>query len=303
MNPNSMLDELTKLSRISLFTLIPLTAAFILTSYFSNSLTILSLALDCGVSIIVQSFAFKTIRAMKSSDPIRFPHGTGKLENFSGLLYGALNIPVALYIIFQAAVDLLAPTPIVFTIAQLPMIPSLMRSAYLFWFATRLSRRFESPLIHSYVVDFRVAVVFDSLVFLGLAAGMILNMTGTTGIVEYIDPAFSFGIGIYMIYCAARALVDNFKVLVDLPMSETEQLAIVRVLANEFPSYEQIGQIRTRRSGSQRIVEVELFFQSTADVACIAALTSRLRERMGAHFRNFTLNVLALEHERDAESC
>ena len=75
MNLNSMLDELTKLSRISLFTLIPLTAAFILTSYLSNSLTILSLALDSGVSIVVQAFAFNTIRAMK---PLDQTHGEVK---------------------------------------------------------------------------------------------------------------------------------------------------------------------------------------------------------------------------------
>lgn len=53
MNVNAMFDELMKLSRVSLFTLIPLTLAFIIVGYISNSLTILSIALDSGVSLIV----------------------------------------------------------------------------------------------------------------------------------------------------------------------------------------------------------------------------------------------------------
>ena len=302
MNLNSMLDELTKLSRISLFTLIPLTAAFIVTSYLSNSLTILSLALDSGVSIVVQAFAFNTIRAMKSADSIRFPHGTGKLENFSGFLYGALNIPVALYIIFHSIADLPAPAPTAFTIAQLPMIPSLIRSVYLYWFATRLSRQFESPLIESYVVDFRVAVGFDSIVILAMAAGMISNMAGIDGFAHYIDPVFSLCIGLYMLRAAVLLLMNNFKILIDLPMPENEQLEIIRVLASEFDSYEQIGTIRTRRSGSQRFVEIELYFLSTADVTAIASLSSRIREKLREKFSDLKLGILVLEYETAEES-
>ena len=295
MNLNTMFDELIKLSRVSLFTLIPLTLAFVVTGYFSNSLTIMSIAFDCGVSLIVQTFAFKTIRVMKSGDPIRFPHGTGKLENFSGLLYGALNIPVALYVMYRAIGDIITPTLTIYVIAELPMLPSLLRSGYLFWSARRLSQQFDSPLIESYVMDFRTALWFDSLVIIALALGALLPLAGISSVTGYIDPVFSLLIALYLLRGATLLLLSNFKVLVDFPMPENEQVQIIRVLAEEFDAYDQLGSIRTRRSGTQRFVDIELYFRGTVDVRFISSLTRRVEDKLQSSFRGMKVNILVLE--------
>ena len=295
MNLNTMFDELIKLSRVSLFTLIPLTLAFVVTGYFSNSLTIMSIAFDCGVSLIVQTFAFKTIRVMKSGDPIRFPHGTGKLENFSGLLYGALNIPVALYVMYRAIGDIITPTLTIYAIAELPMLPSLLRSGYLFWSARRLSQQFDSPLIESYVMDFRTALWFDGLVIIALALGALLPLAGISSVTGYIDPVFSLLIALYLLRGATLLLLSNFKVLVDFPMPENEQVQIIRVLAEEFDAYDQLGSIRTRRSGTQRFVDIELYFRGTVDVRFISSLTRRVEDKLQSSFRGMKVNILVLE--------
>ena len=295
MNLNAMFDELIKLSRVSLFTLIPLTLAFVVTGYFSNSLTIMSIAFDCGVSLIVQTFAFKTIRVMKSGDPIRFPHGTGKLENFSGLLYGALNIPVALYVMYRAIGDIITPTLTIYAIAELPMLPSLLRSGYLFWSARRLSQQFDSPLIESYVMDFRTALWFDGLVIIALALGVLLPLAGISSVTGYIDPVFSLLIALYLLRGATLLLLSNFKVLVDFPMPENEQVQIIRVLAEEFDAYDQLGSIRTRRSGAQHFVDIELYFRGTVDVRFISSLTRRVEDKLQSSFRGMKVNILVLE--------
>ncbi len=290
-----MFDELARLSRISLLTLIPLTIAFIVVGYLSQSLTIVSVAFDCGVSLIVQGFAFKSIRTMRSGDPIRFPNGTGKLENFSGFLYGALNIPVSLYILHQAIGDIITPAAVLFTIAQLPMIPSLCRSVYLYWYAQRLARKFEGPLIEAYVMDFRVAIWFDGLVMTALTLGMLLSMAGLSSVSVYVDPVFSLCIALYLMFGASKLLLKNFKVLVDLPLPEKDQLYIIRVLAEEFDSYDQLGTIRTRSSGAERLVDIELFFNGTVDVKFISALSRRIEDKLRSHFTGIKVNILAIE--------
>jgi ferrous-iron efflux pump FieF len=295
MNLNEMFDELARLSRISLLTLIPLTIAFIVVGYLSQSLTIVSVAFDCGVSLIVQGFAFKSIRTMRSGDPIRFPNGTGKLENFSGFLYGALNIPVSLYILHQAIGDIITPAAVLFTIAQLPMIPSLCRSVYLYWYAQRLARKFEGPLIEAYVMDFRVAIWFDGLVMTALTLGMLLSMAGLSSVSVYVDPVFSLCIALYLMFGASKLLLKNFKVLVDLPLPEKDQLYIIRVLAEEFDSYDQLGTIRTRSSGAERLVDIELFFNGTVDVKFISALSRRIEDKLRSHFTGIKVNILAIE--------
>lgn len=301
MNLNDLLDELEKLSRIALFALIPLTAAFVLTGYLANSLTIGSMALENGASIIVQLFAFQSIRAMRSADPIRFPHGTGKLENFSGFLYGALTIPTACYILFHAVRKLLDPADhVAFGLAQLPLIPSLLVNIYIFRFAARLRRSSDSPLVESYLIDYRVAVWFDAIVILAMAAGLVLNRVGGEAYAAYIDPVFSVGIALYMLRAAVGQLLSNFRVLIDLPMPEHEQLQIMRVLAEEFEAYEQLGSIRTRRSGAQRFVEVELYFGSRVDVKAISALNARMQRKLHAKLSDVKLNIVVLENPEEA---
>jgi len=301
MNINDLLDELERLSRIAVFALLPLTAAFVLTGYFANSLTIGSMALENGASIIVQLFAFQSIRAMRSADPIRFPHGTGKLENFSGFLYGALTIPTACYILFHAVQNLLDPADhVAFGLAQLPLIPSLLVNIYIYRFAARLSRSYDSPLVESYLIDYRVAVWFDAIVILAMTTGLVLNIVGGETYAAYIDPSFSLGIALYMLRAAVGQLLSNFRVLIDLPMPEPEQLQIMRVLAEEFEAYEQLGTIRTRRSGAQRFVEVELYFGGSVDVKAISALNARMQQKLRAKLGDVKLNIVVLENPEEA---
>ena len=252
---NELVDELARLSRRALFWLIPLTLAFLVTGYVSGSLTIASMTLENGSSIMVQLFAYRSILEMKSADPIRFPHGTGKLENFSGFLYGALTIPTGLFILFHAAGQLLSPGDHVdFGLTQLPLIPSLIVNILIYRRAQRLSARFDSPLVESYLSDYRVAVWFDVVVIFAMGCGLTLHLLGERAAAALIDPLFSLGIAVYMLRVAADQLLKNFRVLIDLPMPEHEQLEIIRALAFEFDAYEQIGSIRTRRSGAQRFV-------------------------------------------------
>jgi cation diffusion facilitator family transporter len=290
---DELLNELCKLSRWALFSLIPLTAAFCLTGYLSNSLTIVSIALESGFSIIIQSFAYFAIRAMVRADHIRFPYGAGKLENFSGFLYGALNIPIATYILIRSVQGLLSPTDqVLFGLAQLPMLPSLIRSLGLYYYARKLDRKFDSPLVHSYRTDFGIASCFDVLIIVALGIGLALNADGKHSFAVYVDPAFALCVALYLGWAAAGHLLRNFRALIDLPMSESEQLEIIRIIASEHAAYEQLGQIRTRRSGSSRFVEIELSFPTTTDVTQVSELVSRLEQQIKSALRDVKLSII-----------
>ena len=296
MNLNELLDELSVMSRRALIYLVVLTVAFLVTGYVANSLTIASLALENGSTIVVQLFAYQTIRAMKSADPIRFPHGTGKLENFSGFLFGALTIPTGCYILFHAVQKIIDPDDIVsFGITQLPLIPALLLDLHIYNSARRLSERYDSPLVESYLADYRVAVWFNVIVILAMGTGLLMNIAGAQHVAAYVDPVFSLGLAFYMLIVAADQLSKNFRVLIDLPMPEHEQLEIMRVLASEFDAYEQVGSIRTRRSGMQRFIEIELYFSSAIDVKSITALTSRMQEKLRQKLKDVKLNVVVME--------
>jgi len=180
-----MLRGLKRLVDLAFYSLIPLALLSLIVAMLSNSLTILSMSIDYGLSFIVQLFAFQSIRAIMQSNVIKFPYGTGKLENFSGFMYGTLAIPTGLYIIYISVCRLIGPAQIVsLSIAQLALFPSLTRSFYLFLHSRKLKCQIESPILESYCVNFKIATLFDVsiLLALGTSIGKLIWLSPVIGI-------------------------------------------------------------------------------------------------------------------------
>lgn len=293
--PAAVLNDVKRLVDHSFYSLIPLAIAFVIVGILANSLTVMSVAVDYGLSFIVQIFAFQSIRTIRKSNVIQFPYGTGKLENFSGFLYGALAIPASAYIFYFSVVRFFNPPgDISFSITQIPLLPSLARSLYLYVFACRLQKQLDSPLVDSYRVNFKVSAFFDVGVLLAMSTAWILTLGGHTVIASYLDPSVSLFLALYMFYMGVSQTVGNFKVLVDLPLPESEQLKIMGVLAREFEQYEDVGHIYTRRSGRRRFVDIELYLKNGTTVHDVAQLRARMQNHLQEHFEDVRCALIPL---------
>ena len=292
------IEQIKLLIDYSFYTLIPLTVLFFVAGILANSLTIFSVALECGLGFIVEIFAFKSIRIIQRSNRCKYPYGTGKLENFTGFLTGALSLPISLYILYFSVVRIISPEQTIsFDIAQLPLLPSLARSIYFFLQSKKLMQKVDSPLVKSYYIDFKVSTYFDVGLVLAFAIAWLLTHFGMATTAYYLDPAISFILAIYMGYMGIIQIVGNFRILMDLPLPEEEQLYIMRVLAEEYEHYENIGNIFSRRSGQQRFIEIELFINKYVDLEAIMQMKTRMEKQLEDHFGEVKFNLIPLiEH-------
>ena len=291
----SELRKLKKVIDIAFYTLIPFTILYLAIGFLSNSLIIIAVALDYGLSFIVQLFAFKSIRTILKMNTLKFPYGTGKLENFSSLLYGSLVIPTSLFIIFTSIMRFISPPAFIsFGIAHIPLIPSLIRSVWLFQWSRRLMKTTGSPLAHSYYINFKICTLFDIGVLIGISCALALVTFGY-GVIAYLfDPAISLVLALYMIFCGITMTIGNFKVLIDLPLPEDDQLKIMSVLAQEYESYENVGNIYTRISGKRRFIDIELYLRKDMSVDEIMSLRQRMETNLKKHFRDIHFNLIPL---------
>ncbi len=291
--------ELRKLIDLSFYSLIPIAVLFLVMGWLSNSLTVIAIAFDSGLSFIVQIFAFMSIRTIQSSNVLKFPYGTGKLENFSSFLYGALAIPTSLYIIFFAVTRFLGPPEDVsFTLAMIPFVLSLIRSLYLFYKARKLHKTSDSPMVRSYFINFKITAIGDIALIVAISIGSIVTILGHGRFASYLDPAFSLLVATYLLYNGVTLTVGNFKVLVDLPLEEKEQLKIMNVLAQEFEHYENIGNIFTRRSGRRRFIDIELYVREDMSVKDVSKLKKRLNADLEKQFEDVRFNLIPLSYEK-----
>jgi cation diffusion facilitator family transporter len=289
------IEQIKLLIDLSLYTLIPLTVLFFVAGILANSLTIFSVAMECCLGFIVEIFAYKSIRVIQRSNRFRFPYGTGKLENFTGFLTGALSLPISIYILYFSVVRVLSPEETIsFTISQIPLLPSLARSVYFFIQSRKLMQKVDSPLVKSYYIDFKVSTYFDAGLVLAFAMAWVLTCFGKHTTAYYLDPVISFTLAFYMGYMGIKQVVGNFRILMDLPLPEEEQLLIMRVLAQEYEHYENIGNVFSRRSGQQRFIDIELFLKKDIDLKAIMQLKARMKKKLEEHFGEVKFNLIPL---------
>jgi cation diffusion facilitator family transporter len=277
--------------------MIPLMILSAITGILSNSMTILAVAFDYGLSFIVQLFAFKSIRTILKSNIIKFPYGTGKLENFSAIVYGALAIPASLFIIYSSITRIILPPAIFFGIAQIPLIPNLIRSLVLFWKAKKLKQTSKSPMVHSYFVNFKVTALIDVSLLISLSVIFFLVSLGDGQIAPMIDPVVSALLGLYMLYCGVTLTVGNFKVLIDFPLPEEDQLKIMAILAQEYNYYENIGNIYTRFSGKTRFIELEIYLKKDVSLEEITLLGQRIESQLKKQFQDIRFILIPLPEQ------
>ncbi len=300
MNENSKktaepLSDLKKVIDFAFYTLIPLSLLFIVIGILSNSATIMAITFDCGLGFIIQLFAFTSIRTILKTNILKFPYGTGKLENFSSLLYGSLTIPTALFIIFSSIMRLFStPVAVSFGIAQIPLIPALARSVFLLKWTSKLKKESESPMILSYYIGSKICTMFNVAVIVGISTGFILVSRGFEEIAFMIDPVLSVLIALYMLYNGIILTVGNFKSMADFPLSEEDQLKIMGVVGQEYENYEDIGNIYTRISGKRRFIEMELYFKKGTCLNEIMKLRKNMEKLLEGRFEDVHFTLIPL---------
>jgi cation diffusion facilitator family transporter len=292
---NTEIRGLKRLIDNVILTLLPIIIANIIVYFISGSMAVLAIALYQGLNIFVFFFSFLSIRVIQRSTVIRFPYGTGKLENFASFFLGAVSIPACLYIIVAGIGKLVHPNVnIAFGITQLLLLFIIARAVFITWYARRVSILTRSPMALAYFENFKTGVIFFTGALVALFAGWLLVKTGHPKPAAYIDPVLAIASMSFMLFISLRQVVRNYRVLIDLPLPEEEQLMIMQVLAKEFESYLDIGNIYTRASGKHRFIDLELYFDPDMPLERISQIRLRLYTHLQESFSDLTFNLIPL---------
>jgi divalent metal cation (Fe/Co/Zn/Cd) transporter len=293
--PATEIELLKKLINYVILTLIPIIAISLAVCFITGSMSVLALTLYQGLNLFVFFFSWMSIRIIEHSTIIKFPYGTGKLENFASFLLGAVSIPACVYIIVAGIGKLVVPNlSISFGITQLLLILIIMRAAFITLYARRVNRLSNSPISLAYYENFRTGIIFFIGAFFALFTAWLLVRAGHEKAAAYIDPAIAIVCMTFMLIISVRQVVRNYRVLIDLPLPEEEQRHIIAALAKEFESYEDIGTIYTRASGKQRFIDIELYFPPGTTVDHIARVRTGLLAHLDKTFPNLSFSLIPL---------
>jgi len=308
MNPDQLKEylDLKKLISWVLGSLILLTVLTIATGIISDSLAMDAIAVDCGASLVLHLFSLITVNIILRQNRFSFPYGTGKLENFSGFLFAMIALPGALLILAIAVKRFLHPTVTVdFGLPQAMLVLWVIRDLTLFVCSFRICKRHQncSPMTQSYLVITKYNLISGVAILAGLLLGTWMLATGRPYGANIVDLLIAVMIASYLGYCAAGLLIRNFRSLLDLPLPETDQLAILNALVADFDAYEGIGNVYSQLSGNTRLIQIELHVKPSTTAEEIELLRNRIEQRLRGQFSKLLFHLIPLVKRSDGYNC
>jgi len=264
-------------------------------AYISNSVTIFNFMLYNCLSLFVYFFAIVALGLSVKDNTYKFPYGTGRLENFISFFQAALSLPISgfiIYSIWKTAVQ--APPSISFEYAQISIIYITLRLIFLKLWAKAIMKRTDvySPILKAYDILYTYCIIETTLSAVSLLVALYFQNSGRVSQARTIDILISLFLAVYYVVNSLKVIKENFRALIDLPLIETDQLAIIKLLAEHFGQYEEIGYIYSRISGRKKIIEIELSFPRDKSLSEIADLQEAMTKHLEKHFSDFKFNLI-----------
>lgn len=258
-------------ARLSIFAAAFLVIIKTATAWHTGSISVWASLLDSAMDIFASVINFIAVRAAARPPDEDHAYGHGKAESLAGLLQAAVIAASSFFLIREAVYRLSQPggthsewlgvaTMLVAATVSLALVARLRRTA----------RLTDSPALNA------DAAHYISDVYTNGAALVALLITVLSGW-QLADPLISIGISLYILWTALHVARESIDVLMDrrLPVEIDERVAAV---VGRFRDDGVLGfhDLRTRRSGSYKFIDLHLEVERDQSLEQAHALTVRV---------------------------
>jgi cation diffusion facilitator family transporter len=252
-----------------------LVGAKAIVALLTGSISILSEALHSGNDLVAALMAFFAVRAATQPPDEIHRFGHGKFESLSGTIEGLLVVAVSVMIVWKAGPALVDGHR--FQVNALGMgvmggsaVVNLAVSRYLY----RVARRTHSLALEADALHLSTDVYTSAAVVAGLAAVRVTHL-------YLIDPLLALGVAVLIAYQAAHLIRRGLSDLVDASLPRDERARIEKVLRDHQAMGFTFHELRSRRSGASRDVDLHLELPPSMTIEAAHDVCDHLEEEIG----------------------
>lgn len=253
-----------------------LAAAFLITLKFATglltgSISVWASLLDSAMDIFASTINYIAVRAASRPADEDHAYGHGKAESLAGLFQSIVIAASGIFLIWEAVRRIINPretshewigvaTMLVATATSLALVRRLRRVAH----------ETDSPALHSDAMHYVTDIYTNTS---ALVALLIVRLSHW----QIADPLISILIALYILWSAVHVARESIDVLMDrrLPFEIDEQIAEI---VSRFHEDGVLGfhDLRTRRSGSQKFIDLHLEVERDQRLEDAHAVTVRV---------------------------
>ncbi len=224
----------------------------VIAGWISGSISVFAQAADSFLDLFAGVVTFFAVRIATKPADEEHPFGHGKVEDMAGMVQGVLLFIAAGLIVYSSVGRIINKTPIELAEAgMVAMAVSMIASILLSRHLLKVSRATGSVVLEANARNITGDIYSTAAVLVGL---LVVRLTG----LSILDPIIAIGIAIYIAKIAYDAINKPLLGLVDASLPRSEQSVIKSCLAEQGSQVVGFHELRTRRSGNQRYIDLHL---------------------------------------------
>lgn len=261
---------------------------------WTGSVAVLSEAVHSATDLLAAGIALFAVHASDAPPDKDHPYGHGKMESVSGALEALLIFAAGGYIVVEAARALgtgRRPDALGWGIAVMGVsaVVNTLVARHLF----AVARREDSLALRADAHHLSIDVWTSLGVVVGLA---LVSLTGRA----FFDPLVAFVIAGITLYTACRLTRDAVAPLMDSVLPEAE-VQVVEDLMKADGRVLGFHKLRTRKSGSQRHIDVHIQVDDDLTLRAAHALTEELEDRVREALPNAHVMIHTEPYEEERQ--
>lgn len=279
---NDNIDELnrekTSIARLSVASNLLLVIMKLSVGIMIGSVSVISEAIHSGIDLIAAVIAYFSVRTSSKPPDSEHAFGHGKLENISGTVEALLIFVAAGLIIWEAYKKLIEPFEL--EDVSLGIAVMLISAIVNFYVSSKLmktAKRTESIALEADAWHLRTDVLTSFGIFAGLVA---IKLTG----IKILDPIFAIFVAVFILKAALELTVKSVKDLLDTKLPAEEEREIENIIRDHPRQLVGFHELRTRRSGSDRFIDLHLVVSKELTIEQAHGLADHLEEDIKKRF-------------------
>lgn len=243
----------TSVARLSILAASFLVAVKLVTGYVTGSISVWASLLDSTMDIFASAINYFAVRAAARPADEDHKYGHGKAESLAGLFQAIVIAASGVFLIYESIRRIVSPNPTTSEwVGIITMLIAVLVSIALVVRLRRVARETESPALQADAMHY-VTDIYSNLS--ALLALVIVELTPF----QVADPIISLAIACYILSSAVSVGRESIDALMDrrLPLKVDAQ---IKEVVDRYTNQGVLGfhDLRTRRSGSQKFIDLHL---------------------------------------------
>jgi len=284
-------------AKLSLIVIGGLVALKVVVATIMGSISIFAQALDSGLDLFAVTITlFAVGMAAKPADE-EHPFGHGKVEDIAAVVQAVLIFTAGGVIIYSAVRRVRVGEILELTEAGIVvMVVSITLSIFLSRHLMKLSRATGSTALEANAHNIAADVYSASGVLAGLIA---IRFSG----LNILDPIIALVVASFVLKVGYNVLKKSFRGLIDVKLPKAEEDEIKASIMEQGFQLVGFHNLRTRRAGSQRYIDLHLVVPKDSSVEEAHQTCDRLEKNLKTRLPNASITIHVEPCNKECKRC